>query len=152
MGLPPFPGSAGTPRVQDSWIDAARYVKGINACAFPGNTDAEWDKWARRAFAPDGDGRLAPRYDPAIAKALEDGKLRATSPELQQAFRRLAHARPTLLVRGALSDLLEREQADWMRREAPGLQYVEVPDVGHAPMLTEPAALDAVLRFLAGLP
>jgi pimeloyl-ACP methyl ester carboxylesterase len=57
-----------------------------------------------------------------------------------------------LLVRGALSDLLEERQAAWMRRAAPGMAYVEVPNVGHAPMLTEPVALDAVLRFLAQVP
>jgi pimeloyl-ACP methyl ester carboxylesterase len=29
---------------------------------------------------------------------------------------------------------------------------VEVPDVGHAPMLTEPAALNAIAAFLATVP
>jgi pimeloyl-ACP methyl ester carboxylesterase len=39
-----------------------------------------------------------------------------------------------------------------MRRAAPTMQYVEVPNVGHAPMLTEPVALDAILQFLANVP
>jgi pimeloyl-ACP methyl ester carboxylesterase len=30
--------------------------------------------------------------------------------------------------------------------------YAEVPNVGHAPMLTEPAAFDAIARFLAAVP
>jgi pimeloyl-ACP methyl ester carboxylesterase len=68
------------------------------------------------------------------------------------AFRRLVRKRPTLLVRGALSDLVEQRQCDWMRRAAPGMQYVEVPKVGHAPMLTEPAALEAIVHFLATVP
>ena len=68
------------------------------------------------------------------------------------AFRRLANKRPVLLVRGALSDLLEARQADWMRRAAPSMTYVEVPRVGHAPMLTEAPAMEAVVRFLAGVP
>jgi len=68
------------------------------------------------------------------------------------AFRRLAHRRPTLLVRGALSDLVEAGQAAWMRRAAPAMAYTEVPQVGHAPMLTEPAALDAIRQFLSQLP
>ena len=29
---------------------------------------------------------------------------------------------------------------------------VEIPDIGHAPMLDEPAAWDALLDFLAGVP
>jgi pimeloyl-ACP methyl ester carboxylesterase len=68
------------------------------------------------------------------------------------AFRRLARKRPLLLVRGELSDLLEARQAEWMRRAAPGMEYVEVPNVGHAPMLTEPEALAAIAHFLATVP
>jgi pimeloyl-ACP methyl ester carboxylesterase len=39
-----------------------------------------------------------------------------------------------------------------MRRAAPAMQYTEVPNVGHAPMLTEPAAFESVRQFLARLP
>ncbi|WP_229217470.1 alpha/beta fold hydrolase [Massilia forsythiae] len=151
-GLARIAGYTGKPVRPASWDDAARYVSDINRCAFPHNPDAEWDKWARRAFEPDAGGRLAPRYDPHIAIALQSGKLRPTSLQSRMAFRRLARERPLLLVRGALSDLLEARQAEWMRRAAPSMRYVEVPDVGHAPMLTEPAALAAVTAFLAGLP
>jgi len=151
-GLARIAGYAGKTASLDSWNDAACYVKDINLCAFPDNSDAEWDKWARRAFEQDGEGRLAPRYDPNIAIALQTGKLRPTSLAGRMAFRRLARKRPVLLVRGELSDLLEPRQSDWMRRTAPGMQYVEVPKVGHAPMLTEPAALEAIARFLATVP
>ena len=135
-----------------TWEEAAAAIKDINACAFPGLDDADWDKWARRAFAPDASGRLALRYDPGIAKAMQTGKLRTSSPGLRKGFRRLAQSCPVLLVRGQLSDLLEPRQADWMRRQAPGMAVVEVPGVGHAPMLTEPEALAAITRFLATVP
>ena len=151
-GLARIAGYAGKTASLASWNEAACYVKDINLCAFPDNADAEWDKWARRAFEQDGEGRLAPRYDPNIAIALQTGKLRPTSLAGRMAFRRLARERPVLLVRGELSDLLEPRQSDWMRRAAPGMQYVEVPQVGHAPMLTEPAALEAIARFLAAVP
>jgi pimeloyl-ACP methyl ester carboxylesterase len=151
-GLARIAGYAGKSGTVDSWDAAAGCVRDINACAFPANDAAEWDKWARRAFAPDAAGRLAPRYDPNIAIALQTGKLRPTSLSLRMAFRKLTQERPVLLVRGALSDLLEERQAAWMRRAAPNMTCVEVPDVGHAPMLTEPAALDAILRFLATVP
>jgi pimeloyl-ACP methyl ester carboxylesterase len=151
-GLARIAGYAGKTASLGSWNDAACYVKDINLCAFPDNADEEWDKWARRAFEQDAEGRLAPRYDPNIAIAMQTGKLRPTSLAARMAFKRLAKKRPTLLVRGELSDLLEARQADWMRRAAPGMQYVEVPKVGHAPMLTEPAALEAIARFLAAVP
>ena len=137
---------------QPSWEAAAASVRDIHACAFPDYERAEWDQWARRAFEPGADGTLVPRYDPAIGDALRDGKLTATSPGLQAAFLKLVQARPTLLVHGALSDLLEAEQVAWMRTAAHGMAYVEVPNVGHAPMLDEPAAWEAIERFLATAP
>jgi pimeloyl-ACP methyl ester carboxylesterase len=127
-------------------------VRDINACAFPSNPDSEWTKWARRAFEQRDDGRLCPRYDPGIANSLRGGRLPATSLTLRMAFRRLARHRPTLLVRGALSDLVEERQAAWMRGAAPTMAYAEVPGVGHAPMLTEPASLEAISAFMARVP
>ncbi len=67
-------------------------------------------------------------------------------------FRRLARNRPTLLIRGGNSDILGPEEAQYMRRVAPGLRYAEVPGVGHAPMLMEPAAQEALASFLAQVP
>lgn len=151
-GLARIAGYAGRCNTLASWEDAAGYLKDINACAFPANSDAEWGKWAQRAFAPDESGQLALRYDPSIAIAMQTGKLKPTSLAARLAFKRLAHKRPVLLVRGALSDLVEPDQAAWMRRAAPTLQYTEVPNVGHAPMLTEPEALGAIRQFLARLP
>jgi pimeloyl-ACP methyl ester carboxylesterase len=135
-----------------SWREAAHYVRDINQCAFPDNSMQEWDKWARRAFEQDDQGRLAARYDPNIAITLQNGKLKPTSLAARMGFRRLARKRPTLLVRGGLSDLVEPVQAEWMRKTAPQLQYAEVPNVGHAPMLTEPEAWEAVRSFLAQVP
>ena len=151
-GLARIAGYAGRCSALASWDDASAYLKDINSCAFPDAPDEEWGKWARRAFMEDESGKLALRYDPSIAIALQTGKLRPTSLAGRLAFRRLAHKRPTLLVRGALSDLVEPEQAAWMRRAAPTMQYTEVPNVGHAPMLTEPEALNAIRQFLARLP
>jgi pimeloyl-ACP methyl ester carboxylesterase len=151
-GLARIAGYTGQCAAVASWRDAADYVRDINACAFPGNRDDEWDKWARRAFEPDEQGQLVPRYDPNIAVALQTGKLKPTSLPARMAFRHLARKRPTLLVRGALSDLVEPAQASWMKKTAPGMQYVEVPDVGHAPMLTEPGAWEAIRTFLTQVP
>jgi pimeloyl-ACP methyl ester carboxylesterase len=151
-GLQRIAGYAGRCNAVASWDAAATYLRDINACAFPANSDEEWGKWARRAFEQKDDGQLALRYDPNIASAIQTGKLRPTSLAARMAFRRLARRRPTLLVRGALSDLVEPEQAEWMRKAAPELQYAEVPNVGHAPMLTEPEALDAIRAFLGKLP
>ena len=148
-GLARITGYAGKGSTLFSWPQAAEYVKSINHSAFPGNPDEEWAKWARRAFQENEQGQLVLRYDPNIAQPLQSGKLPPTSMMARMAFRRLARNRPTLLVRGSLSDLLEPAQASYMKKAAPAMQYVEVPNVGHAPMLTEPAAQEAIRSFLS---
>ncbi|MDQ2820545.1 MAG: alpha/beta hydrolase [Pseudomonadota bacterium] len=151
-GLERIAGYAGKSAPIGTWEEAAVYVKNINQLAFPDNLEEEWDKWARRAFSENPDGGLSLRYDPEIATPLQSSELRPTSMMARLAFKRMAQERPTLLIRGTLSDLVEENQAQYMRRAAPGMQYAEVPNVGHAPMLTEPAALAALQRFLAQVP
>jgi pimeloyl-ACP methyl ester carboxylesterase len=147
-GLQRIAGYAGNADPVASWGDAAAYLRGINQIAFPANTDDDWEKWARRAFTETAPGRLGMRYDPGIGIAIREGKIKPSSMVARYAFRRLAHKRPTLLIRGALSDLVEPPQVALMRAAAPMMAYAEVPDVGHAPMLTEPQALAALREFL----
>jgi pimeloyl-ACP methyl ester carboxylesterase len=148
-GLARIAGYAGKGCALGSWDEAADYIRNINEPAFPDNDQAEWAKWAQRAFTENEQGQLVLRYDPNIASQLQTGRLKPTSWMGRMAFRRLAHNRPVLLVRGALSDLVEDEQAGYMRRAAPSMQYAVVPGVGHAPMLTEPPAREAIGRFLS---
>ena len=150
-GLSRIRGYTGKGEQFTSWQQAADYISGINAVAFPGNTAQEWERWARRAFREEGNGTLAMRYDPNIAVPIRANKLRSTSMAAHFAFRRLARRRPTMLIRGALSDLIEPAQANAMRAAAPRMLYAEVPDVGHAPMLSEPAAQEALRHFLASV-
>ena len=147
-GLKRIASYAGNTAVLPSWEQAADYVMNINQCAFPANDMQEWDKWAHRAFAENEQGQLVQRYDPSIARQFSAGPVRSSSWQSRLSFLRLANFRPTLLVRGSLSDLVEAEQASYMRRAAPAMNYVEVPGVGHAPMLTEPTARHAIARFL----
>ena len=148
-GLARITGYAGKGTTLFSWDQATEYVRSINQSAFPANQHEEWAKWARRAFQENEQGQLVLRYDPNIAQPLQTGKLPPTSMMARMAFRRLARNRPTLLVRGTLSDLLEPAQANYMRKAAPAMHYAEVPDVGHAPMLTEAPALEAIRIFLS---
>jgi pimeloyl-ACP methyl ester carboxylesterase len=134
-----------------SWDDAAHYCEDINGVAFPDYAHADWKRFARRIFR-DHDGIPRLDYDPAIAVQMQNGKFKASSFAAWLMFRRLARRRPTLLVRGALSDLLSSDIAQRMRKAAPNMSYVEVPNVGHAPMLSEPAAASAIDDFLAQLP
>lgn len=57
---------------------------------------------------------------------------------------------PVLLLRGGTSDILSESIAQRMIDALPGTQYAEVPGVGHAPLLIEPASVKALDAFLAG--
>lgn len=151
-GLTRIKGYVGKGQPVRSWDDAASYIKSINETAFPANTMEDWHKWARRTFRADEQGHLRLDYDPQIASAVQGAKLKPSSLLAKLLYRRLARNRPTLLVRGANSDIVGPEEASYMRRAAPRLRYVEVPGVGHAPMLTEPAAQTALADFLASVP
>ena len=149
-GLERIKGYVGKGRPVESWEDAAAYIKSINEVAFPENTMAEWMVWAKRTFREE-DGRIVLDYDPQIAVAIQGARLKATSLAAKLLYRRLARNRPTLLIRGGNSDIVGAEEARYMQRVAPGLKYAEVPGVGHAPMLTEPAARAALSSFLASV-
>lgn len=142
---------AGKPAEIRDWKDAADYVRRTNAVAFPDHRQADWDAFARRTFREE-DGRPVLDYDPAIALPLAKGQVKTRSFLADFLFRRLARKRPTLLVRGELSDLTTAEIAKRMKRAAPSLEVVVVPGIGHAPMLTEPVAAKAIDDFLANVP
>jgi len=143
------------PQVTD-WAGAAAYAKALNGIAFPDYTDADWDAFAQRIFVADEAGfRLD--YDPEIAAPFRVANVpkdepAKPAPDLTPLFGNLAKDRPLLLVRGALSDLLDASLAQGMRDAAPAMAYAEVAGVGHAPTLSEPSAWGAVETWLAAAP
>ncbi len=134
-----------------NWDDAALATKAIGETAFPGRDDAFWLTFAQRCWKQQPDGRIALDYDPMIAApfALADGP---APPDLKPVFLAAFASIPTLLVRGALSDLVLPEHVAMMRGLKPDLAVVEVPNVGHAPILDEPESMDALVDFLARVP
>jgi len=138
------------PEVGD-WNDAAEYVRRTNAVAFPHYSDEQWHRFAQRTFRQ-GSAGLVLDYDPAIMVPLAKPPPKLAGFIAGLLFRRLARKRPTLLIRGENSDIVSAEIAEKMQRMAPGLQRVDVPGVGHAPMLTEPEAVDAIEQFLRTVP
>ena len=57
-----------------------------------------------------------------------------------------------LAIRGETSDILSQATLERMAARHPGLKTAVVPRRGHAPMLDEPTAVDAIERFLVALP
>lgn len=146
-GIARILGYAGkTLKVRD-WNDAAAYVRETNAVAFPDYQETDWCRLAQRTFREGPEGPILD-YDPAIAIPLGKPPSRIVTWIAGLLFRKLARKRPVLLIRGQLSDIISADIAERMQRMAPRLQRVDIPRVGHAPMLTEPAAVDAINQFL----
>jgi pimeloyl-ACP methyl ester carboxylesterase len=150
VGLARISGYVGGASTFAAWDAATAYAKTINGAAFPTYTDADWAVFARRLVDEGPDGTLTLAYDPDISVPFRTADSASPAPNMYPLFHALAACGPVLLVRGALSDLIDPPIAARMRAAAPHMAYVEVPEVGHAPTLTEPAAWKALDAFLGG--
>lgn len=137
----------GQPKRWATLDEAADYMASIST-GFGPHSRAQWLELSRPMLRRDGDA-FVPHYDPAIATPL-----RGLTPPLAQAGEALlwqaydAIACPTLLLRGAESDLLSRDTALAMTQRGPKARLHEFAGVGHAPMLVQPEQVAVVQEFL----
>ena len=129
-----------------TWEEAIAYNRSINGVAFPMLTDDQWETFTRQLFN-ECDGVPYLDYDPAISQAVKADDGSAVPPDLWPVYK-LLHVQPLMLVRGAISDLLDADIKDRMIEKIPDLAYVEVPNVGHAPMLRDEAVTEAIQQFI----
>ena len=92
------------------------------------------------------DGHWTYRYD----RALRDPSKPRGRMSAEQGWHSLANIKvPTLIVRGAESDILSVEIAQRMTRELPGAKLVEIAEAGHSVPLDQPEKfLEALSSFL----
>lgn len=129
-----------------TWEEAVAYNRSINGVAFPTLRDDQWETFTRQLFS-ERDGAPYLDYDPAISQAVRADDGSAVPPDLWPVYQ-LLNTQPLMLVRGAISDLLDNEIKDRMIVEVPSLEYVEVPDVGHAPMLIDESVTTVIEQFI----
>jgi pimeloyl-ACP methyl ester carboxylesterase len=130
-----------------SVAEGEAYLRSISE-GFGPHTDAEWSALNAPMFVPEGaEWRL--HYDPAIAVPIA-----AATPEIAAAGEAMLWAAwdatgcPSLLIRGAESDLLTPETAAAMTQRGPKARLVEIPGVGHAPTLLREAQIAPIEEFL----
>ena len=101
------------------------------------------------ALKQQADGTWTYRYDVALRNG-SGARVVPTPEEIRQQWASLANIScPTLLVRGAESDVLSAELAERMAASIPNCRVVEVADSGHAVPLDNPEGfLRAVKTFL----
>ena len=134
----------------DSWDAAIASIRAQGPTIFPDFTDADWRAFAHNVCETTDDGRVQYRYDPAIAESLKNQDEGAVPPDLWPLFDALARV-PTLIIRGETSDILSADTAAKMAARQDTVRLETIPNRGHAPTLTEPAAIAAITSFLESL-
>ncbi len=116
---------------------------------FGPHTPAQWLALSQAMVRPHADGGLTLHYDPAIAvlvRAASQDSAAQGEAMLWQLYDALTCQ--TLLLRGALSDLLSPGTALAMTQRGPKARLVEFAGVGHAPTLVAPDQVEAVAAFV----
>jgi len=121
------------------------YVRAVSA-PFGPLTDEQWRHLTLHGARRHEDGSWGMCYDPDIAVPFRQGKL--AEVDLSSCWDAITC--PTLLLRGAQSDVLPKEQAVAMSRRGPRPKLVEFEGVGHAPMLMAEDQMRVVREFLLG--
>ena len=152
-GLFRLKGHLGRPHGFGTLQAAGEFLRGALA-AFGPLTEAQWQHLIKHSVRQRAeDARWYLRFDPAIGqwKAQSDPEL-PIGPEFLRGIDLWtvwnAVNGPTLVLRGAESEVLLASTVEEMRRRKPGTQSVEFAGVGHAPALFDKKQIDAVRGFL----
>ena len=118
-------------------------------------SDEQWRHLAEHSVFDAGEGRLQLRYDPAIGDTMRGGHADPEFPigpnflsgiDLWSTWASIRC--PTLVLRGAESDVLSYDTLRQMQGLRPGVEVLELPGIGHAPALMSDNQIAAVKEFL----
>ena len=134
----------GTDPTFDS-IEAMEAAVRTNSAPYGPLTDAEWRKLTEDSLRkkPSGYGF---NYDPRLGDPFKAGPV--GDVDLWAVWD--AVRRPTLLLRGEVSDMITRDVAEAMTQRGPKARLLEFPGIGHAPQLLSEDQIGAVRDFLLG--
>ena len=123
---------------------AEQLVRAVSA-PFGPHTDEEWRFLTEVVVRRNADGSYRFHYDPKIA---EPFRRQITDKDLDSWPTWDTVRCPTLVIRGALSDLLSKDTALQMTQRGPKAKLVELPGIGHAPTLLHEDQIRVVTEFL----
>lgn len=129
-----------------TWLHAARALAANQGHVYPRYRIEDWLAMAKRLYRLSPNGRITIDYDPRIAEPMRA----ATDQPAVDLWPTLEWLKPmpSLILRGALSDVLAPVTIERMTAMLPQAEAVTVPHVGHAPALDEPEAEAAIDRLL----
>ncbi len=132
----------GTPPEFETIAEMEAYFRTIYT-PFGWHSDAQWRHMAETSLRRLPSGRITTHYDPAIVRQMF---AHPRDYEQWEHYDRITP--PTLVLRGANSDLLLADVAQEMARRGPQARIVEIAGCGHAPALNVPEQIDVIRSFL----
>jgi len=127
-----------------SFDEALAYVKLISA-PFGNLDETQWRHLTEHSIAQRADGRWGFRYDPLIAAPFR-AAFADQDVDLWPLYEQIKC--PTLVLRGAESDLLTRATWEAMGARGPRARLAEIQGVGHAPMFMTDEQISIARDFL----
>lgn len=127
----------------ETFKELEAYVRAVSA-PFGPLTDEQWHHLTLHGAKPYDDGTWGMSYDPGIGIPFQKGPL----ADIDLSGYWDAVRCPTLLLRGAQSDLLLKDMALQMTQRGPKPRLVEFAGIGHAPMLMAEDQIKVVRDFL----
>jgi pimeloyl-ACP methyl ester carboxylesterase len=144
MRIKSYVGKLPQPR---TFEEGAEILRRLFHSQFPRLGPDDWLAAARRMFKEE-NGLLVTTYDPKLATTLQGIDPEQPVPALWKEFDALANV-PVMVVRGANSDILSPGTLVQMRARHASLEILEVPDQGHAPLLTDGESIKLISAFLS---
>lgn len=131
-----------------SFVDLAALEAALRrvAASFGPLSDDQWHHLAEHSVRSKPDGSIGFAYDPRIGDELR--KMNPADIELWPQWDAISC--PTLILRGAESDILRHADAEAMVRRGPPARLIELAGIGHAPALMAPDQIAAIGDFLLG--
>jgi pimeloyl-ACP methyl ester carboxylesterase len=126
-----------------SFDELEDYIKRI-AAPFGPLTEAQWHHMAVHSVREYSDGSYGFRYDPKVSVSFKAHVLRDI--DLWAYWDKLTV--PTFVLRGADSDVLSDRTAEEMKTRGARATVVNLPGIGHAPVLMDSQQVDLVKGFL----
>ncbi len=127
-------------------LDTMELVVRQNSAGFGALTDDQWRRMTLYLSRPKPGGGYGYAYDPRIGDPYTQKDL--PDVDLWPLWDRVAG--PTLVLRGADSNVLTRDVAEAMTKRGPKPKLVEFAGVGHAPALLSEDQIGVVRDFLNG--
>jgi pimeloyl-ACP methyl ester carboxylesterase len=116
-----------------TFAEGGEILRRLFDAQFPKLSPAQWLAAAERTWKMD-DGELVPTYDVRLSRTLAEFDIERPLPPLWNEFDALKRI-PILVIRGANSDILSAKTVTAMRAHHPAMEWIEVPDQGHVPLL-----------------